>query len=131
MKTPTSDPGTSASLTPFCKTDGLFFDSSHEPESFKYEFDKDLHESFDEDSMVKPSFNTLEDYFNYSLGIDEIVDRFSITEIDADTNICLVPAFNVDIGNYIKDDVNIDDDDSEPNEDEEYEDEDYSDSDDE
>lgn len=31
-------------LTPFCETDGLFFDSSSEPQTFKKTFDKEIHE---------------------------------------------------------------------------------------
>lgn len=31
-------------LTPFCETDGLFFDSASEPQAFKKSFDKEIHE---------------------------------------------------------------------------------------
>ena len=37
-----SDPGTTALLTPFCKLYDMYFDENKEPENFKYLFDKDI-----------------------------------------------------------------------------------------
>ena len=36
------DPGTSGLLTPFCKTDGLFFNGANEPQEFKCLFEKEV-----------------------------------------------------------------------------------------
>lgn len=65
----TSDPGTSAILTPFCKTDGLYFDGSNEPESFKFNFDKDVTDYFSNDKFitVKPGFKSIKDYYDFNL----------------------------------------------------------------
>ena len=76
----TSDPGTSAILTPTCETNGLYFDNANEPESFKYEFDKDIYNSIVEPNydniFVKPSFDTLQDYFRYALSTEHIDGQF-------------------------------------------------------
>jgi len=37
-----SDPGVSGLITPFCETNGLFFNDKNEPESFSDEFKKDV-----------------------------------------------------------------------------------------
>ena len=91
-------PGTSAVLTPFCKTDGLYFSGENDPESFKYTFDKDLMNTFnDVDNItVSPSFNSVEDYFNYHLKTNDINKTFNVSTIE-----------NLD--NYMVIDVNIPD----------------------
>lgn len=66
----TSDPGTTAILTPFCKTSGLFFDDTNEPESFKFTFDKDVEDKLlydDECYNIGPAFDSVKDYFDYHL----------------------------------------------------------------
>lgn len=66
----TSDPGTSAVLTPFCNTDKLYFDGTHEPEDFKFKFDKmvDTCLCVNPDYYnISPGFKSAEDYFDYEL----------------------------------------------------------------
>ena len=66
----TSDPGTSAVLTPFCETEGLYFDGSHEPEDFKFIFDKAINDEIDTNNdyyNITPSFDSVEEYFDYNL----------------------------------------------------------------
>lgn len=70
----TSDPGTSAILTPFCKTSGLYFDDEHEPEDFKYLFDKDISDELcndDECLNITPVFNDVNSYFDFHLKNNE------------------------------------------------------------
>lgn len=77
----TSDPGTSAILTPFCKTDGLYFDGDNEPESFKYNFDKDITDYFKSNFnglTVTPSFNSIKDYYDANLNMIEMNKQCSI-----------------------------------------------------
>lgn len=46
----TSDPGSSGIITPFCKTDGLYFDGSFEPEDGVLDFDKEVREKYMEEN---------------------------------------------------------------------------------
>lgn len=82
----TSDPGTSAILTPFCKTDGLYFDSSHEPEDFKYHFDKDVDEYFlgDKEADVHPDYTSPETYYNYLRKVSENNRNITFSGIRSD-----------------------------------------------
>ena len=83
MKIPTSDPGTSAILTPTCKTDGLYFNDSNEPEDFKYHFDKDVFESIIDQAkniLVKPSFNSIEKYFDYASNVEKMEELMNDTK---------------------------------------------------
>ncbi len=41
----TSDPGSSGIITPFCETDGLFFDGSGEPEDGIFDFTKEVRDT--------------------------------------------------------------------------------------
>lgn len=71
----TSDPGTSALLTPFCKTKGLYFNADNEPESFKYEFDKDVENYYGnrKDCLnITPKFDSIEEYYDYNLHCIEL-----------------------------------------------------------
>lgn len=84
----TSDPGTSAVLTPFCKTNGLYFDDVKEPDSFKYEFDKALNDEFleehkDDPILVTPDFTSKDTYYDYlekssKLNSSIIVQRYPV-----------------------------------------------------
>lgn len=68
-----SDPGTSGVITPFCKTDGLYFDESMEPENFKYDFEKEIIENRkkNEDKMfIDVAYDNITDYFS-------VMDRFA------------------------------------------------------
>ena len=59
-------------LTPACKTHGLYFDDTNEPENFKYLYDKDIFESIVKqvsDIYVSGSFDSVEDYFDYHIGL--------------------------------------------------------------
>ena len=80
----TSDPGTSAILTPFCKTGGLYFNENSEPESFKYNFDKDINEYFEKDFngiTISPSFDSVKDYYDANLSIIEMNKKINIDKI--------------------------------------------------
>lgn len=113
MKATTSDPGTTASLTPFCKTDGLYFDGSNEPEEFKYAFDKDINDNIPDDDFIKPSYKTMEEYFNASFHIESTTDLIDIksTEIEKEGTEKANP-INVRFGSFsdIDDDEDIDED---------------------
>lgn len=81
----TSDPGTTSTLVPFCKTHGLFFDKSHEPEDFKFKFDKDVYETLiddDEYYTIGPSFDDVESYFNYHLNINNKMKDITLNRKD-------------------------------------------------
>lgn len=76
----TSDPGTGAVLTPACKTHGLYFNDAHEPENFKYIFDKDIDESIikqAEGIFIGGSFDSVEDYFDYHVSLSDMGDVLS------------------------------------------------------
>ena len=79
----TSDPGTSAILTPFCKTSGLYFDPKREPETFKYSFDKDVTEYMHNDPnklLITPSFKSSDDYYDSLHKIKELNETCVVTE---------------------------------------------------
>lgn len=62
-----SDPGTSGVLTPFCKTNGLYFNDENEPESFKYEFEKSIYNEMKEKSdetIIYPDYEDSNQYFD-------------------------------------------------------------------
>ena len=60
----TSDPGTSALLTPFCETHGLYFNPVMEPEGFKYNFDKDIYD-WNNPNNIGLKFNNEDEYYKY------------------------------------------------------------------
>lgn len=61
-----SDPGTSGLLSPFAKIDGLYFDSSDEPDSFYYELVKDLEKKFEGTNIryIHAEYENPQDYYN-------------------------------------------------------------------
>ena len=61
-----SDPGTSGLLSPFAKIDGLYFDSSEEPDSFYYELVKDLEKKFEGTGVryIHAECDSPEEYYN-------------------------------------------------------------------
>lgn len=63
----TSDPGTTAELTPFCNTHGLYFSDKNEPESMKYILDRDIKSTIycdDEHYTILPGMESEEDYYD-------------------------------------------------------------------
>lgn len=75
-----SDPGSSGVLTPFAKTDGLYFDSSYEPEDGVWEIEQEVRTRFkDENSVVNlfENVNTQEDEFLYRELFESINDKCS------------------------------------------------------
>ena len=76
----TSDPGTSSLATPFCKTHGLYFNDAHEPEEFKYNFDKDIETNLlmdDECLNITSPLDNSKEYYDYLLDIND--SKHSIT----------------------------------------------------
>lgn len=75
----TSDPGTSGVLTPFCKTDGLYFNNENEPEGFMYTFDKDINDSLKKKDngniLVEPKFDSTKNYFDYCLHSKDVISE--------------------------------------------------------
>jgi len=78
-----SDPGTSGIITPFCKTHGLFFDDSREPESFKCLFEKDLfnYRKTNEPNkcFVSLEYENEEEYLDRINSIRDINNKFRVT----------------------------------------------------
>lgn len=73
----TSDPGTSATLSPFCKVKGLYFDDSRESEDFKYTIDKDILEYIRMQAaniVASPDFSSVDSYYDYALGNEKVND---------------------------------------------------------
>jgi len=99
-----SDPGTSGIITPFCKTDGLFFDDSYEPEEFKFQFEKDVNDYRKKNSnnlFIDIDCDNITDYFKQQEKFREVINKMEIKEIEHE---------NLD-RYYIK--INIDNDDEE------------------
>ena len=70
-------PGTTGSLTPMAKTNGLYFTEVHEPESFGYEFSKQI-ESYDDTDMdvyIDVSKLGEEEYYDTIEKLDEIASK--------------------------------------------------------
>lgn len=67
----TSDPGTGGVLTPFCETHGLYFSDKVEPESGKFDLEKE-NAKFDEENgaMLIDCFNTFEEYKSFESQIE-------------------------------------------------------------
>lgn len=99
-----TDPGTSGIITPFCKTDGLFFDDSYEPEEFKFQFEKDVNDYRKKNSnnlFIDIDCDNITDYFKQQEKFREVINKMEIKEIEHE---------NLD-RYYIK--INIDNDDEE------------------
>jgi len=80
-----SDPGVGGIITPFCKTDGLFFEDAFEPESFKYDFDKNVVIFRRETSdvlIVDTSYDNINEYFEAQKRFKEMNSSIQISEID-------------------------------------------------
>jgi hypothetical protein len=74
-----SDPGVSSIVTPFCETDGLFFNSENEPEDFKREFEFELFnytKSLDDGDYVDIIDG---DFSKIKLASKEVYDKSVIT----------------------------------------------------
>ena len=93
----TSDPGTSALITPFCKTDGLFFDGTNEPEDFKFRYDRDIYKYLEDEDCynINPPTDSVEDYFNFTLNNKSIMKSFKYEERDNLNNLYTID-INID-----------------------------------
>ena len=81
--------GTSGIITPFCKTSGLFFDGAFEPESFKYDFDKeitDFRKSTSNNIIVDTHYDNISEYFEGRERFKEMNSRIKISEIERTDN---------------------------------------------
>jgi hypothetical protein len=84
-----SDPGTSGIITPFCKTEGLFFNANFEPEDFKYDFEKDvinLRKNSTDKMFIDLSSPNISDYFTMQKMFKDNNSMMEIREIE---NECL------------------------------------------
>lgn len=82
-----SDPGTTGIITPFCETDGLYFNNKNEPENFKAEFEKDLVDYFKDNSddlYIYLDFKNDNEYYEIITKLDNINKKFKITEKEKD-----------------------------------------------
>jgi hypothetical protein len=80
-----SDPGTSGIITPFCKTDGLYFDDAGEPEEFKFNFERDIIEQEKKKGdklFIDLGYENISDYFKAKEGFREINSGIEIKEIE-------------------------------------------------
>jgi len=59
----TSDPGTSALLSPWCNIKDFYFDSRPEYDNFMYEFKTDIENSSNTESIINISSDNKERYF--------------------------------------------------------------------
>lgn len=60
-------PGTSGTLSPYSKIEGLYFDNSNEPDDFLYRIQNDLSEYYDNKSnttFIKLDFDNEYDFFD-------------------------------------------------------------------
>ena len=69
-----SDPGTTGVLTPYCKTEGLYFNATNsEPQSFRYELEKDIFDyhtkKYPEMLYVGPVLDSEQTFFDYYVGL--------------------------------------------------------------
>lgn len=70
--------------TPFCKTYGLFFDDKHEPEDFKFLFDKDVETNLlcnsDDCINITSPLDNPNEYYDYILRISDMNRTLSMHE---------------------------------------------------
>ena len=61
-----SDPGTSGLLSPFANIDGLYFDSSDEPDDFYYQLVQDLKKKHQDDDVhyICCEYDNATDFYN-------------------------------------------------------------------
>lgn len=82
----TSDPGSSGVITPFCKTDGLFFDGAREPEDGAFEYGNDKirkrKEMNPEMLFVDPfeKCENIQDVFNQQQKLQEINNKVQLSK---------------------------------------------------
>lgn len=83
----TSDPGSSGLLTPFCETDGLYFDGAAEPEDGVFDFEKEAHQKYKEkhdDRLIIDLYDrceNIQDFFKTRKKIMDDVRQMQILEI--------------------------------------------------
>jgi hypothetical protein len=80
-----SDPGTSGVITPFCKTYGLYFNDSPEPEDFKYNFEKDIldyRKSKSDKYFIDIGYENITDYFNTRQKFAETNTKMQVKKIE-------------------------------------------------
>jgi hypothetical protein len=77
-----SDPGVSGLITPFCETNGLFFNDKNEPEGFSDSFKNDLFEYRRINSTGGSAFIIVENDKTDLLreNVDECRRKFSVSE---------------------------------------------------
>lgn len=77
-----SDPGSTGIITPFAKTDGLYFDKSSEPQDTIYDLieeSNDYYGKFEEDEeieVLKPRNN--EEYMDLEEKLESVLDKSSM-----------------------------------------------------
>jgi hypothetical protein len=86
----TSDPGSSGIITPFCKTEGLYFDGAHEPEDGIFDFQKEMskkHKEQNKDILYVDPFEkceTIQELFDQERNLREVVRMSSIKRTEYD-----------------------------------------------
>jgi hypothetical protein len=84
----TSDPGSSGVITPFAKTDGLYFDESYEPEDNIYEMEREAMNHYvksTDDKMVIDVFSKCEnitDLFNMESQMKNVMSGMKLIEYE-------------------------------------------------
>ena len=94
----TSDPGTTAELTPFCETYGLYFSPEHEPESMQYTLDKDIINTLviDEDAYnITPGLEGPEEYYDMLVKTSEMTKKIKFEDEYDDSNAYVID-INID-----------------------------------
>lgn len=68
-----SDPGTSRTLSPFAKIQGLHFDASTEPSDFYYKISKEMHEKYKQkgEISIMVEFDNPSDFYKYISELDK------------------------------------------------------------
>lgn len=94
----TSDPGTTAELTPFCKTYGLYFSPEHEPESVQYMLDKDIINTFgcsDDTYNITPGLEGPDEYYDMIVKTNELSKGIHLEDSVDDSNAYVI-TINID-----------------------------------
>lgn len=77
----TSDPGTTAELTPFCKTYGLYFSPNHEPQDAQYMLDKEIVEKIlcdDSCYNITPGIEDADRYYDMIVKTKDITKQIRL-----------------------------------------------------
>lgn len=90
----TSDPGSSGVITPFCKTDGLYFDGSFESEGSIFDFEKEANQYHSErsDKMVVNLYsksNDVSDLFKIKETMANTMKEISIKKVSYKDNLII------------------------------------------